>query len=132
MLCQKTGEQGTVVAIDADAENLARAKEHLTTCKVHIVFVQNNFRNIDAALAEAGCDSVDVVLFDLGLSSMQLEDSGRGFTFQKDEPLAMTFDNTSSDITAYTVLNEWEEETLADVIFGFGGERFARRIAKGS
>lgn len=131
MLCQKVGKEGTVVAIDADSGNLSRAKEHLGSCPARTVFIQDNFRNIDKALAEAGFKSMDVLLFDLGLSSMQLEDSGRGFTFQKDEPLAMTFGDGDEEITAHTVVNEWKEETLADILYGFGDERFARRIAKG-
>ncbi|MCK5590570.1 MAG: 16S rRNA (cytosine(1402)-N(4))-methyltransferase RsmH, partial [Candidatus Pacebacteria bacterium] len=69
---------------------------------------------------------------DIGLSNRQLTDSGRGFSFAKDEPLLMTFNPhpKEDELTAYEILNTWDEENIADIIYGYGGERFSRRIAK--
>ncbi len=95
-------------------------------------FYQENFRNIDKVLDEAGVSQVDGILFDLGLSSNQIEESGRGFSFKTEEPLLMTMKKNpqSSDITAHEIVNSWSEESLADIIYGYGEDRFARRIAK--
>ena len=71
-------------------------------------------------------------MLDLGLSSDQFETSGRGFTFKNDEPLLMTFKKNpdQGDLTAYQIVNTWEEENIADVIYGYGEEKYSRRIAK--
>ena len=76
--------------------------------------------------------TVDAIIFDLGLSSDQLEISGRGFSFTKDEPLLMTMKESPNDedLTAKEIVNTWEERNLADIIYGYGEERFSRRIAK--
>ncbi len=75
----------------------------------------------------------DAIIFDLGVSSDQLENSGRGFSFLKDEPLLMTLKANSSpeDLTAKDVVNNWSEENLADIIYGYGEERWSRKIARG-
>ncbi|MEK7569808.1 MAG: 16S rRNA (cytosine(1402)-N(4))-methyltransferase RsmH [Patescibacteria group bacterium] len=88
-----------------------------------------NFRNLDAVLVREKVGQIDSIIFDLGLSSDQLEHSGRGFTFAKDEPLAMTMD-PDADLTAEVIANNWSEKNLADIIYGYGEERYARRIAK--
>ena len=78
-------------------------------------------------------EKVDGIIFDLGLSSDQLENSGRGFSFLKDEPLLMTMKEspTEEDLTAEDIVNGWSEKSLADIIYGYGEERFSRRIARG-
>ncbi len=130
---QIIGKSGTLIGIDADSVALNRAKEVLadTKCTKHLV--QDNFRNIDKILSNIRITEINSALFDLGLSSDQLETSGRGFTFQKDEPLTMTLSDTLGDdtLTAKEIVNEWQEENLADIIYGYGGERYSRRIAKG-
>jgi 16S rRNA (cytosine1402-N4)-methyltransferase len=75
---------------------------------------------------------VDRILLDLGLSSFQLDDGGRGFTFRKDEPLLMTMKKNpdENDLTAMDIVNTWEEKTIADIIYGFGEEKYSRKIAK--
>lgn len=133
-IAKMLGEKGHIIGIDLDAEALNEAMERLSTLKVHprIHLMHSNFRNLDTVLHELGISSVDRVLFDLGLSSQELDISGRGFTFQKDEPLQMTFHNkpTEEMITAYDVVNDWSEETLADIIYYYSDEQFSRRIAK--
>ena len=122
-----------IIAIDQDANAFLKAKPRFKDIKCDIDFINTNFRSLDKATKE----KVDGIIFDLGLSSDQLENSGRGFSFLKDEPLLMNMkkskkENPSSeDLTAFEVVNTWEEKNLADIIYGFGEERFSRRIAKG-
>ena len=94
-----------------------------------ISFHNLNFRDLDKVLEKG----VDGIIFDLGLSSDQLENSGRGFSFLKNEPLLMTMkeDPLPEDLTASDIVNNWGEKSLADIIYGYGEERFSRRIAKG-
>ncbi len=96
-----------------------------------IIFYNLNFRDLDKAGVLS--KKFDGIIFDLGLSSDQLEDSGRGFSFMKDEPLLMTIkENPSSeDLTAEDIVNEWSEENLAKIIYGYGEEKFAKKIARG-
>mgnify|MGYP001558819800 CR=1 FL=1 len=97
--------------------------------KIHLV--EANFRNLTGELEKLGVKTIDKALFDLGWSGYQLED-GRGFSFLKDEPLSMTYSASPGQnaLTASTIVNEWKEENIADVIFGWGEEHYARRIAK--
>ena len=94
-----------------------------------ISFHNENFSNLDKVLRG---EKVDGIIFDLGLSSDQLENSGRGFSFLKDEPLLMTLKENpqAEDITAEEIVNSWEEKNLADIIYGYGEEKYSRRIAK--
>ncbi|HEV7702288.1 MAG TPA: 16S rRNA (cytosine(1402)-N(4))-methyltransferase RsmH, partial [Candidatus Paceibacterota bacterium] len=139
LICEKYPKT-KIIAIDQDsgtAKNIPKNKPK--SCS--ITFHAENFKNMDKVLQEEGVEKVDGIILDLGLSSDQLENSGRGFSFMKDEPLLMTMkiakeksmkENPSpEDITAYEVVNTWEEKNLADIIYGYGEERFSRRIAKG-
>ena len=122
----------TLIGLDADAEALKRAEEAVKPFTSHFTFKQANFRNLDSVLDEMGQPKVDKILLDLGLSSNQLDIAERGFSFQKDQPLLMTFsaDPKEGEVTAREIVNDWAEETIADIIFAYGEERFARRIAK--
>jgi 16S rRNA (cytosine1402-N4)-methyltransferase len=119
-----------LIGIDIDADAIGRAKSRIAT--PNAAFFQENFRNIDKVLDQAGVRHVDGILFDLGLSSDQIEESGRGFSFKANEPLLMTMkkDPSATDLTAREIVNSWEEESIADIIYGYGEDRFARRIAK--
>lgn len=116
-----------VIALDQDNSTWEKAKGKFQGLENRITFVNANFRDLD------NLGEVDAIIFDLGLSSDQLENSGRGFSFMKDEPLIMTMKEypPSEDITALEVVNTWEEKNLADIIYGYGEERYARRIARG-
>ena len=118
-----------IIAFDQDKSVFKKAKSKFKNLDCNISFVEANFRNLEANLK----DSVDGIIFDLGLSSDQLENSGRGFSFMKDEPLLMTMKENPrpEDLTALDVVNTWSEKSLADIIYGYGEERFSRRIAKG-
>jgi 16S rRNA (cytosine1402-N4)-methyltransferase len=120
---------GTLIGFDLDADAIARAKVALAdaTCKVELI--QANFRSLKKELEARGISRITKALFDLGWSSYQL-DSGRGFSLKTDEPLVMTYAKEGGAVTARIVVNDWSEETLADIIYGFGEERYSRRIAK--
>ncbi len=131
-ICKKLGSGGVLIGLDLDNTAIGIAKKVLDTCDIKSFFKQENFRNMDKVLKELGYEEVDKILLDLGISSMQLDQSGRGISFKKDEPLIMTLKDTvtEEDTTAKEIVNTWAEESIADVIYGFGGERFARRIAR--
>lgn len=126
------GEQGRYIGIDADTGAIERVEARIGN-DPRVSLIQGNFRDIDKHMRSVGVEGIDKVLLDIGISSDQLEnDSARGFSFLKDEPLKMTFvrDPKIGELTAWHVVNEWSESSLADVIFGFGGEHRARRIAR--
>jgi 16S rRNA (cytosine1402-N4)-methyltransferase len=122
-----------IIALDQDKDVWKNAEGKFKDLDCDISFVNENFRNIDKVLEAKGITEVDGIIFDLGLSSDQLEDSGRGFSFLKDEPLLMTMKENprAEDLTAYDIVNTWNEKNLADIIYGYGEERQSRRIAKG-
>lgn len=121
-----------IVAIDQDKGAFSKAKHKFEDKKCDITFVNENFRNLDKVLKDKNITEVDGVILDLGLSSDQLENSGRGFSFFKNEPLLMTMKESpeDADVTAKDVVNTWSEENLADIIYGYGEERLSRQIAK--
>jgi 16S rRNA (cytosine1402-N4)-methyltransferase len=121
-----------IYGIDADSDALLRAQNTLANTKSNVTFILSNFRNLKKVLEKEHVSKVHRFIFDLGLSSDQLETSGRGFSFRKEEPLLMTFSKnpTPDELTAEYVVNEFQEENLVTVIRGFGEEKFAYRIAK--
>ncbi len=119
-----------LIALDADPTAVEATKARLKHFGDRVEVINTNFSHLDQALAQAGVKTVDAVLFDLGWRQEQLA-QGRGFSFQQDEPLIMSYGETpASGFTAAEILNQWSEKTIADVLFGYGEERYARRIAK--
>lgn len=118
-----------VIGMDRDLEAIERSKKRLGK---DAIFINESYRNLDTVLDSLKIPKIDAFMLDLGLSSDQFETSGRGFTFQKDEPLLMTFkkDLTENDLTAHEIVNTWDEENIADIIYGYGDERYSRRIAR--
>ncbi|MEK7201815.1 MAG: 16S rRNA (cytosine(1402)-N(4))-methyltransferase RsmH [Patescibacteria group bacterium] len=134
LLLEKLGPSGTLVGIDADHEAIERAEAALgalpEASRPHVVLIEDNFTNLTSILAQAGVESPDKVLFDLGWSGFQLS-RGRGFSFREDEPLLMTYgDPEKAENTAADLVNHLSEASLADTIFALGEERFARGIAR--
>ncbi len=131
-VAQTFGQAVKIIAVDRDSEALARAEARLKDLKANYTLTLSDYRNIDQVLADQKVEKVQGIILDLGLSSNQLDESGRGFSFRNEEPLYMTFTLPSEKpvVTAQTVLNDWSEETLADIIYGYGDERYAKRIAK--
>lgn len=127
------GKEGHLISFDADASVFSSEKVQELEQLTQFTKVVDNFRNSSAVLKRLEIQSIDGALFDLGLSSTQLEHSGRGFSFLRDEPLEMTFQVATSgeEVNAQTVVNEWSLDTIETILRGFGEERFARAIAKG-
>jgi 16S rRNA (cytosine1402-N4)-methyltransferase len=121
--------QARVVGIDRDIHALDRSRERLAPYGERVTFVHAVYDEIGEVLAEQGLDHVDGVLFDLGVSSMQLDVRERGFAYAEDAPLDMRMNDTTGP-TAADVLNEYPVEELARILKQYGEERFARRIAE--
>ena len=118
-----------VIGIDRDADALARATATLGAAADRVVAIHADYRQLGEVLDAQGATDVDGVLADLGVSSMQLEGEGRGFSFRRDEPLDMRMDRSTGP-TAAELVNRASEFDLADAIFRFGEERYSRRIAR--
>ena len=119
-----------VIGIDRDADALRLATERLQGFGDRLVPVHSDYRQIGEVLDANGGPVVDGVLADLGISSLQLDADGRGFSFRRDEPLDMRMDR-SVGATAADLVNRSDEREIADAIFQFGEERYSRRIARG-
>jgi 16S rRNA (cytosine1402-N4)-methyltransferase len=117
-----------ILGLDRDPAALERARETLAPWRDRVDLVHADYRNLDDVLDSRNIPLIDGALADLGLSSMQLEQPGRGFSFQRDEPLDMRMDPTGG-VTAADLVAQSSERELADAIFQFGEERFSRRIA---
>lgn len=125
-ICARLGARGTFVGFDLDHAAIERAQAALAGAKPKVILIEANFRTMGGELGARGITPTKI-LFDLGWSSFQLS-AGRGFSFLSDEPLDMRYGK--SELTAQRIVNAWEERSLADVIYGWGEERYARRIAK--
>lgn len=129
LIAQKIGSSGRLIALDKDQKALALARKKLSTFTGKVDLVHSDFRDFDVVLKKLGVDAVDGMLFDLGISSFQLDAPERGFSFRSEGPLDMRM-NQDALTSAADIINTLQEEDLANVIFTFGEERFSRRIAK--
>jgi 16S rRNA (cytosine1402-N4)-methyltransferase len=123
------GGAARIVALDRDPAALVLAREALASYGERVTLVHADYRELAQVLDAHGISTVDGALADLGVSSMQLDAEGRGFSFRRDEPLDMRMDQTHGP-TAAELIRTVDEEELADVIFQFGEERYSRRIAR--
>ena len=122
----------TIVGLDRDADAIERAKARLSPLPGKLILNKADFRNFADILNKEEIKKVDGILLDLGFSSEQIENSGRGFSFKKSEPLLMTLDDkpTAESLTARDIVNLWEKENLELIIKNYGEERLARKIAE--
>jgi 16S rRNA (cytosine1402-N4)-methyltransferase len=120
---------GELLGIDLDPEALAVARERLAPYGRRVTFVEGDFSQVRDLCREEGFAPVSGLLFDLGLSSLQLEDESRGFSFQREGPLDMRF-SPSQDLTAADIVNTYSEEALAKLLWEYGQERQSRRVAR--
>lgn len=126
-IVKRLSSEGRLIAIDKDDEALASAKNRLKEYN-NITYIHNDFKNVIDELDNLGIKEVDGVLLDLGVSSYQLDNQDRGFSYSADAPLDMRMDKQQS-FSAYDVINGYDEKRLADVIYEYGEERFSRKIA---
>ena len=127
LLAEAVGPTGLVIAIDRDPEAIARGAQELSGLPVR--FAQANYCDIPEVLDALAVDKADRVLLDVGLSSDQLADASRGFSFESDGPLDLRFDPTEGE-PAWKLVNRMKPDNLADIIFEYGEERYSRRIAR--
>ena len=118
-----------VIGLDRDPDALARARATLAPWADRVDLVHADYRSLDEVLDRQSVEFVDGALADLGVSSLQFDSEGRGFSFQRDEPLDMRMDTTSGE-TAAAIVARASEQELADAIYAYGEERFSRRIAR--
>ncbi len=128
-IIERLGATGILVAIDRDQESLALASEALGSNSDTVKFAYGNFSELDTILKGLNIEHIDGILFDLGVSSFQLDDASRGFSFQSDGPLDMRMDKNSY-ICAYDLVNNLNEEELSHLLKTFGQERWHNRIAR--
>ncbi|MEX0930817.1 MAG: 16S rRNA (cytosine(1402)-N(4))-methyltransferase RsmH [Candidatus Paceibacterota bacterium] len=130
VILSKLGRKGTYIGIDVDRTAIELQQDLKTnTAAVHLVC--SNFVDITTVLTELEIKCTDAILADLGWRTEQFIGGGKGFSFSENEPLLMTYgDPATYTFTAHDIVNTWDEESIADVIYGYGEERFSRRIAK--
>jgi 16S rRNA (cytosine1402-N4)-methyltransferase len=128
-LLEEMGGEGCLIGLDRDESALRVARERLQRFEKTVILRHANFARLTRVLEELGIDGVDGVLFDLGVSSLQLEDAQRGFSYRQPARLDMRMD-VNQELDAWKVVNQYEERELARIIRGYGEERWSSRIAR--
>lgn len=128
ILHKLTGE-GKLYAFDQDEKAIAAAKERLSGYGDRLVVIQANFRRMVEELEDRGVHEVNGILFDLGVSSPQLDEADRGFSYQEDAPLDMRMDR-GAELTARNIVNEWDYNRLVSIFYRYGEEKFSKQIAR--
>lgn len=127
-ICRRLGPQGRLIALDRDETAISAARERLADYLDRVTLVHSNFSRLGEVLDDLGVPLVDGVLADLGVSSPQLDDASRGFSYQKDAPLDMRMDESAA-FTARELVNTWSCEELRRILYEYGEERYAPAIA---
>lgn len=127
-IAERLTQGGTLLCIDRDDAALENAQQRLAPVRERVRLCKSDFRALDEVLAQEGFDGADGILFDLGVSSPQLDVAERGFSYMQDAPLDMRMDR-SQHLSAYQVVNEWSREELRRILFAYGEERYAPLIA---
>ena len=120
---------GRLICIDQDTAAIQAAEERLAPWRDRVTLVHGNFSDLADILRDAGVSGVDGALFDLGVSSPQLDDASRGFSYMQDAPLDMRMDDTAA-LTAWEVVNAWSQEELRRILYEYGEERYAPAVAR--
>ncbi|WP_338955931.1 16S rRNA (cytosine(1402)-N(4))-methyltransferase RsmH [Fusobacterium nucleatum] len=128
-ILERLSDKGLLISIDQDTNAIEYSKKRLEKFGSKWKVFKGNFENIDTITYMAGIDKVDGILMDIGVSSKQLDDPDRGFSYRYDAKLDMRM-NTDQKISAYDIVNTYSEEQLSKIIFEYGEERHARKIAK--
>lgn len=128
-ICKRLDSEGRLIGIDQDAEALEAAKKRLEKFNDRTTFVKSNYEQMSEVLKKLGIDKVDGIVLDLGVSSYQLDNAERGFSYMEDALLDMRMDRENS-ISARDIVNDYPEEELFRIIKEYGEERFARSIAR--
>ncbi|WP_434335506.1 16S rRNA (cytosine(1402)-N(4))-methyltransferase RsmH [Mycoplasma capricolum subsp. capricolum] len=129
-ILKRLNQNGFLYAIDQDKTAIDQAKEKLEKISNNFFLIQGNFSNLSALLAINHIFSVDGILYDLGVSSPQLDIGSRGFSYRIDGPLDMRMDITNNNLTADIIINQYSETQIEDILFKYGEESFAKSIAK--
>lgn len=129
LILSKLEEGGKLFAFDQDETAIAHAKEKLAEYGNRLEIIKSNFLYLKEELESRGINKVDGVLYDLGVSSPQLDTPERGFSYHHDAPLDMRMDN-DADVSAYDVINHWAYEDLVRIFFRYGEEKFSKQIAR--
>ncbi|MFB3168830.1 16S rRNA (cytosine(1402)-N(4))-methyltransferase RsmH [Neobacillus sp. 179-C4.2 HS] len=129
LILSKLTDNGKLFAFDQDEVAIANAKEKLSRYGEQLTIIKSNFLYLKEELEKLGIEKVDGVLYDLGVSSPQLDTPERGFSYHHDAPLDMRMDN-DADISAYDVINHWSYEDLVRIFFRYGEEKFSKQIAR--
>jgi len=127
-IVNKLGKEGLLIGIDQDKNAISAATEKLKDSKCNIKYVHNNFRHLDKILTELNIEGIDGILLDLGVSSHQLDEADRGFSYMQDGPLDMRMD-IRQKLTAKNIVNQYSEEELYRILWEYGEEKWAKRIA---
>ncbi len=128
-ICESLSERGTLIGIDRDRDALNAASKRLEPYKCQKVFVQSNYSDIKDVLRDLNIEKIDGALLDLGVSSFQLDNPERGFSYMQDAPLDMRM-SQDDDFTAYDIVNSYDSNELRNIIYTYGEERWASRIAE--
>jgi 16S rRNA (cytosine1402-N4)-methyltransferase len=129
LILSKLGSQGKLYAFDQDETAIANAKIKLASYQDKLTIIKSNFLYLQEELENLGITKVDGILYDLGVSSPQLDTPERGFSYHHDAPLDMRMDNDAA-LSAYDVINEWPYEDLVRIFFRYGEEKFSKQIAR--
>lgn len=127
-ILQKLSSKGKLIGLDQDAEAIKASKENLKDFS-NVLYFQTNFENIDEVLQSIAIEKVDGFLMDIGVSSYQIDNAERGFSYMHDGPLDMRMD-TSNELTAENIINEYSQDELSEIFSKYGEERFSKTIAR--
>lgn len=128
-ILSQLSEKGHLIAFDQDETAINNAREKLAKYQNQVTLIQSNFKNLQEEINKLGITKVDGILYDLGVSSPQLDNPQRGFSYQHDAPLDMRM-NLSSEISAYDVVNTWPYDELVQIFYQYGEEKFSKQIAR--